>query len=80
MMKKRALAAVLWFLAGWYAGAVAAMLLGWSPYAGPVMGTIAAALIAGDPFHLIWSVRRAEVSAEPSAATATVPESAQTAS
>jgi hypothetical protein len=53
-MKKRALAAVLWFFAGWYGGALIAMFTGASPYLGPVLGTVAAALVAGDPFGWIW--------------------------
>ncbi len=53
-MKKRALAAILWFFAGWYGGALIAMLTGVSPYIGPVLGTVAAALVAGDPFGWIW--------------------------
>ena len=53
-MKKRALAAILWFLAGWYGGALIAMFTGVSPYIGPILGTVAAALVAGDPFGWIW--------------------------
>jgi hypothetical protein len=54
-MKKRALAAVLWFYAIWYAGAMIAQMLGLSPALGPILGTAAAALIAGDPRGIIWT-------------------------
>jgi len=56
-MKKRILAAILWFYAGWYAGATVAVLLGISPALGPIIGTTAAALIAGDPRRIIWTSR-----------------------
>jgi hypothetical protein len=54
-MKKRALAALLWFYAAWYCGALAAHFLGLSEALGPILGTAAAAIIAGDPRRLIWS-------------------------
>jgi hypothetical protein len=54
-MKKRALAAVLWFYAIWYAGAMIAQIAGLSPALGPILGTAAAALIAGDPRGIIWT-------------------------
>ena len=54
-MKKRALAAVLWFYAIWYAGAMIAQALSLSPALGPILGTAAAALIAGDPRGIIWT-------------------------
>jgi len=53
-MKKRVLAALLWFYAMWYAGAMVAQVFGLSPALGPILGTASAALIAGDPRHLIW--------------------------
>ena len=77
-MRKRAAAAILWFFAGWYAVAFAAMLLDLSPFLGPIGGTIAAALVAGDPFHLIWKPRTPRPTKVPSAATARPAESAQT--
>ena len=58
-MKKRALAAVLWFYAAWYAGAMIAHFAGISPVLGPILGTAVAAIVAGDPRHLIWSRRTA---------------------
>jgi len=56
-MTKRVLAALLWFYAGWYAGALIADFLGISPMLGPVIGAAAAALIAGDPRRIIWRKR-----------------------
>jgi hypothetical protein len=55
LMKKRALAAMLWFYTGWYAGATIALALGLSPVLGPIFGTALAAVVAGDPRRLIWS-------------------------
>jgi hypothetical protein len=54
-MKKRALAAVLWFYSMWYAGAMIAQVAGLSPALGPILGTAAAAIIAGDPRGIIWT-------------------------
>jgi len=53
-MKKRALAAVLWFYAIWYAGAMIAALFGLSPALGPILGTAAGAIVGVDPRHVIW--------------------------
>ena len=58
-MKKRAFAALLWFYAFWYAGAMIASMLGVSPALGPILGTAAAAIVAGDPRRMIWSRRQA---------------------
>lgn len=57
-MKKRLLATVLWFFAGWYAGAVIAYFVGVSPMLGPILGAAAAALIAVDPRGVIWATQR----------------------
>ena len=54
LMKKRVLAAFLWFYAFWYVGAMIAELAGLSTALGPILGTAAAAIIAGDPRGLIW--------------------------
>jgi hypothetical protein len=56
-MKKRLLAAFLWFYAGWYAGALLADFLGVSPFLGPLIGAVAAALIVGDPRRIIWTAK-----------------------
>lgn len=58
-MTKRLLATALWFYAGWYGGALLADFLGVSAVLGPIVGAAAAALIAGDPRRIIWSVRAA---------------------
>jgi hypothetical protein len=54
-MKKRVAATLLWFYSMWYAGAMIATLFGLSPVLGPILGTAAAAIVGGDPRHLIWS-------------------------
>lgn len=56
-MKKRIVAAFLWFYAGWYAGALIAEFLHVSPMLGPIIGAALAALIAGDPRGIIWRQR-----------------------
>ena len=56
-MKKRVLAAFLWFYAFWYVGAMIAEIVGLSAALGPILGTAAAAIIAGDPRGLIWRQR-----------------------
>jgi hypothetical protein len=53
-MSKRAAAAVLWFIAGWYLGAVIAYVVGVSDAIGPILAITAAALFGGDPFGVIW--------------------------
>ena len=57
-MKKRILAAVLWFYAFWYVGAMVAFALGISPLLGPIIGATAAILFAGDPRRIIWAAPR----------------------
>ena len=56
-MFKRVLAALLWFYAGWYGGALLANFLGVSVMLGPIVGAAAAALIAGDPRRIIWTAK-----------------------
>lgn len=72
-MKKRALVAMLWFYAGWYAGVILAEFLGVSPALGPVIGAAAAGLIVIDPRRIIWTARTASAAATSSEA---VPEAA----
>jgi hypothetical protein len=54
-MKKRITAAILWFYAGWFAGAVLAFAIGLSPLLAPILAVAASAIIAGDPRQMIWS-------------------------
>ena len=56
-MLKRSLAVLLWFYAGWYAGAMVAFHLGLLPILGPILGTAAAAIMALDPRRIIWTRR-----------------------
>jgi hypothetical protein len=56
-MKKRILAAFLWFYSGWYAGALLADFIGISPLLGPFIGATAALLVVGDPRRIIWKAR-----------------------
>ena len=58
-MKKRCAAAVLWFFTGWMVGSMVAFVAGLSPVLAPILGVAAAAIVAGDPRHLIWTGRRA---------------------
>ena len=55
-MKKRIAAAILWFYAGWVVGAMFAFVTGLPPVLAPILATAAAAVVAGDPRRLIWSV------------------------
>jgi hypothetical protein len=72
-MKKRVLAALLWFYAGWYAGAMIAELTWISPVLGPIIGVAAAALIAGDPRGIIWSGRSPQIQARVKAVAGSAP-------
>jgi hypothetical protein len=58
-MTKRALAAILWFYTGWYAGAMLAEMLGVSALLGPIIGAAAAGLVVVDPRRIIWTARTA---------------------
>lgn len=71
-MTKRILAAMLWFYAGWYAGAILADFFGVSVLLGPIIGAAAAGLMVGDPRRIIWSPRVSNRSV----ATEALPESA----
>ena len=74
-MTKRILAAMLWFYAGWYAGAMLADMLGVSPFLGPIIGAAVAGLIVGDPRRLIWTSRATNATAS-TAATESLSEAA----
>jgi len=54
-MKKRITAAILWFYAGWFVGALVAFALGLPTALAPILATAAAAVIAGDPRRIIWA-------------------------
>jgi len=54
-MKKRITAAILWFYAGWFVGALVAFALGLPAALAPILATAAAAVIAGDPRRIIWA-------------------------
>jgi hypothetical protein len=54
-MKKRVVAALLWFYTGSCVGSVLAYVLGVSVVLGPIMAVAAAALFAGDRRRIIWS-------------------------
>ena len=58
-MKKRTLAAILWFYTGWYAGAMLAEFLGVSAALGPIIGAAAAGLVFADPRRIIWTAQAA---------------------
>ena len=58
-MTKRAIAAILWFYTGWYAGSMLAEFVGVSALLGPIIGAAAAGLIVGDPRRIIWTARTA---------------------
>jgi hypothetical protein len=63
-MTKRVIATLLWFYAGWYAGAMVAELFGISPALGPILAVAMAAIIGGDPRGIIWGrTGRAETAA-----------------
>jgi len=53
-MRARIVAVPLWFLTGWFVGAILAFALGISPILAPVAAVATAALFAGDPRHVIW--------------------------
>jgi hypothetical protein len=54
-MNKRLLAAVLWFLTGWYAGGYLSLIFGVPELVGPLLGLAAAGFFAGDPLGIIWT-------------------------
>lgn len=62
-MKKRTLAALIWFYVGWVVWNVVAYAAGWTPDLGPAVAAVVAALVAVDPMDWIWGVGRANASA-----------------
>ena len=72
-MKKRALAAFLWFLSGWLIGALVAFAIGISPVVAPITAAAAAGLVFADPFAIFWT-RPAPKAAVASTTVETAPE------
>lgn len=52
---KRLVAAALWSLVGWYAGAVGAWALDLSPALGPILAVALAGIVVADPRRIIWT-------------------------
>jgi hypothetical protein len=52
---KRDVAAVLWFVAGWSGGGLAAGLLDLPSIVGVVPGIVLAIIVRWDPTHVLWS-------------------------
>ncbi len=71
-MNKRVAAGVLWLFAGWYLGNLIAYHLGLSDLFGPVLGIVAAVMVAGDPFGLLWRRAAARTASDGDAARSTV--------
>jgi len=71
-MNKRVAAGVLWLFAGWYLGNLIAYHLGLSDVFGPVLGIVAAVMVAGDPFGLLWRRAAARTGSDGEAARSTV--------
>ena len=72
-MKKRLLAAALWFYVSWYAWSLIAAWLTLPDVLGPLVALAIAGFVGLDPLHRIWN--RALVS-EPSALSSLEPETA----
>jgi hypothetical protein len=73
-MIKRLGMSLIWFYAGWYAGAMAAFFGGFTPLIGPVIGVLAAAFYLGDTRGL-WGTRgsAAKQTAGPTAPSSALP-------
>jgi hypothetical protein len=56
-MKKRVVATVLWFYAGWAFGAMIAFVTGLSAVLAPVLAVASAGMVGFDPRHLFWTPR-----------------------
>lgn len=57
-MKKRLLAGILWFYAGWYAWAMVASLVHLPDVLGPLVGLVTAAFVVVDPLRFVWKSPR----------------------
>lgn len=51
------MAALLWLLAGWTTGGLAAYVLGLPAITAPALGLAAGLFVGWDPMHLLWAVR-----------------------
>jgi hypothetical protein len=51
---KRIAATALWFCSGWFIGSFAAFIGDMTPLLGPVVATVAAAIVGADPGNRIW--------------------------
>jgi hypothetical protein len=71
-MNKRLVSGVLWLFAGWYLGNLVAYQFGLSDWFGPILGIVAAVMVAGDPFGLLWSraALRSAADGDPAGSTA----------
>jgi hypothetical protein len=74
-MIKRLGMSLIWFYAGWYAGAMAAFFGGFSPMIGPVIGVLAAAFYIGDTRGM-WGTRRAKAAVTAASTSPVLPEPA----
>lgn len=54
-MTKRIAIALLWFYAGWYAGAILAGTLGMTPVIGPILGASIAVIVISCLQRMVWS-------------------------
>jgi hypothetical protein len=53
-MKARVIAIPLWFVAGWFVGAMVAWMLGLTALIAPAVGVAAAAFVYFDPRNVFW--------------------------
>ena len=72
-MIKRLGMTLIWFYAGWYAGAMAAFFGDFTPLIGPVVGVVAAAFYIGDTRGM-WGTRRANAAVTSSTTSGVLPE------
>ena len=56
-MKARVIAVPLWFLAGWFVGAMMAWMIGLTALAAPAVAVAAAAFVYFDPGNVFWHER-----------------------
>ena len=71
-MIKRLGMSLIWFYAGWYAGAMAAFFGGFTPLIGTVVGVVAAAFYIGDTRGM-WGTRQKRSSTAATAPASALP-------